>query len=461
MIQQQIDQFEVRTLDEPSYDLWIEQRDFYLEHRVQMTEEQTSQLLLQLVLNALDIGQLYLSLDYVSMLNERKVQIPSDEERVRAQSIRASIHFYYGNPEMKRKESTKYLTTIQQADIDLSMKLKHLSNWLYMRLFYHHEFGWDLSKVIQLVNTEITYERLIEIWQHNKTACPFLPVNVCRLFLLVGKRKEAKQWVMLYREYVGWQPTIFGSYIDVTMSSYEALIDDDFERFERFAKERLHLLKEQNMLDILTVTYDEIIQDAKTYKQKAVLLSIYKLQIADFEAGMMDEYQTNTQTYRLKREIETWKEMTYFDSFTKLYNRTFFDEFPKDTVTACAMIDIDHMKSLNDQFGHRAGDDAILLLAKSLEAFLTEHLYVMRYGGDEFVLFWVGETSNTEQLSDVLYRSIHQMFLLNQHETISFTTSMGVAIRRPNESFPDFLARTDGALYESKNKGRHQLTIRT
>ncbi len=460
MIQQQINDFEIRMLERPSYDLWLKQRDFYLENRMTMTEEQRFELLMQLVVNSLDMGQMYLSLDYVAILNEVAGYAKSDQNKLRLQSIRTSISFYYGSPEMKRKESALYLKTIQQSDINVMMKLKHISNWLYVRLFYHDEFGWDLLKVLSFIESEVKPETLIDIWRHNRMACPFLCANVCRLFLVLGKREEALSWINLYYTYVGKQSsTTFGDYIEATMRSYEALLANNFENFEQFSEERLFLLKEKNMLDILTVTYEEIIRDAKMYGRKPFLLAIYRLQIADFEAGLMDEYQMNTQTYRSYQEVETWKEMMYFDSFTKLYNRMFFDEFPKDTVTACAMIDIDQMKSLNDQFGHQAGDEAILLLSKSLDAFVTEYLYVMRYGGDEFVLFWIGETSKVTYLSDILYRSINQMFLLSQQETISFTTSMGVAIRQSNESFDAFFARADAALYESKKSGRHQLTI--
>lgn len=460
MIQQQINDFEMRMLERPSYDLWLEQRNFYLENRMIMTEDQQFELLMQLVVNSLDIGQMYLSLDYVAILNELTRHKKSNQDKLRLQSIRTSISFYYGSPEMKRKESILYLKTIQQSDIELTMKLKHISNWLYVRLFYHDEFGWDLLKVLSFIEAEIKLETLIDIWHENQAACPFLPANVCRLFLVLGKKEEALKWVNAYHMYVGMQSsTTFGSYIEATMRSYEALLTKNFEHFEHFSKERVFLLKEKNMLDILMVTYEEIIRDAKIYGCTPFLLAIYRLQIADFEAGLMDEYQMNTQTYRSYQEVVTWKEMMYFDSFTKLYNRMFFDEFPKETVTACAMIDIDYMKSLNDQFGHQAGDEAILLLSKSLDAFATEYLYVMRYGGDEFVLFWIGETSKVAYLSDILYRSINQMFLLSQQETITFTTSMGVAIRQADESFDDFFARTDASLYKSKKSGRHQLTI--
>ena len=57
MIQQQINDFEIRMLERPSYDLWLKQRDFYLENRMTMTEEQRFELLMQLVVNSLDRGK--------------------------------------------------------------------------------------------------------------------------------------------------------------------------------------------------------------------------------------------------------------------------------------------------------------------------------------------------------------------------------------------------------------------
>lgn len=83
--------------------------------------------------------------------------------------------------------------------------------------------------------------------------------------------------------------------------------------------------------------------------------------------------------------MKNWNELAYVDSLTGIYNRRYYEECDKANIVACAVLDIDKMKMINDTYGHACGDEAIVLLASSMKATATDGVTVIRYGGDDFV----------------------------------------------------------------------------
>jgi diguanylate cyclase (GGDEF)-like protein len=152
-------------------------------------------------------------------------------------------------------------------------------------------------------------------------------------------------------------------------------------------------------------------------------------------------------------------EMATRDGLTGLLNRRAFffraSELCRDARApmSAIMVDIDHFKTVNDKFGHLAGDEALRAVAQRLMGF-TE--IAGRLGGEEFALLLPG--SDAEQArgaAEVLRREIHAQEIEVGPCSLMLSCSFGVAARAPGETIDDILRRADAALYQAKRRGRN------
>jgi diguanylate cyclase (GGDEF)-like protein/hemerythrin-like metal-binding protein len=121
------------------------------------------------------------------------------------------------------------------------------------------------------------------------------------------------------------------------------------------------------------------------------------------------------------------------------------------------MLDIDHFKKLNDEFGHPAGDQVLARTAALLSSCVRDSDVVARWGGEEFVVIApttpeAGAASLAEKL-----RSFMEATHLGPKEAL--TASFGVAELRPDDTAETLLQRVDGALYQAKQSGRNQVRL--
>lgn len=156
------------------------------------------------------------------------------------------------------------------------------------------------------------------------------------------------------------------------------------------------------------------------------------------------------------------------EMMTNLYNRIAAKEkivriIKNKTTGTCAfiIIDIDKLKSLNDTYGHAAGDFAITSLANILKEIFNSTEIIGRIGGDEFCVF-VPDVVSVGELTlklDKLIETINNTQIVNTNETLA--SSIGVALStEENRLSSDELYRfADIALYESKNKGKNTYTF--
>jgi diguanylate cyclase (GGDEF)-like protein len=118
------------------------------------------------------------------------------------------------------------------------------------------------------------------------------------------------------------------------------------------------------------------------------------------------------------------------------------------------MIDLDHFKEINDQFGHAVGDEVLRGAATAISSVLRQLDCVIRLGGDEFLLVLPGVTAGTaEAIAERARTQISAITALGDHRV---TASVGVAQRRANERRSDLFERVDAALYRAKRAGRNR-----
>jgi diguanylate cyclase (GGDEF)-like protein/PAS domain S-box-containing protein len=130
---------------------------------------------------------------------------------------------------------------------------------------------------------------------------------------------------------------------------------------------------------------------------------------------------------------------------------------------AIGVIDLDDFKPVNDRFGHHAGDELLVDLARRLTALLREGDAILRLAGDEFVVILNGFNPSHEEFIDALdvalmrlHKAVETPFELDKSHNVSVEMSIGVALYPTNSTEPDALLReADAALYVAK-QGKHQ-----
>lgn len=121
------------------------------------------------------------------------------------------------------------------------------------------------------------------------------------------------------------------------------------------------------------------------------------------------------------------------------------------------VIDIDHFKEVNDQYGHGAGDTALSDLAAILRFELRENDQVFRFGGEEFVI--LADTGSHEALLRFTERLRKAVYESLRGPGGRITISAGAAMYAGEQRWQDWFARADAALYKAKGKGRNSVVI--
>lgn len=159
------------------------------------------------------------------------------------------------------------------------------------------------------------------------------------------------------------------------------------------------------------------------------------------------------------------------DYLTSLSNRRHFSQYLENILThetdkmvGIILIDIDHFKQVNDQYGHEMGDLALKHLASTLKKSVRKTDLVARLGGDEFVVY-INNVSDEElaMVANNIRQSIEDNPLKTASECLKLTLSLGT-INQLNEgdlSLETLLSRADKAMYHSKLGGRNQVTSHT
>jgi len=159
------------------------------------------------------------------------------------------------------------------------------------------------------------------------------------------------------------------------------------------------------------------------------------------------------------------------DGLTNIYNRRHFMESIEQEVDrarrynrplSLLMIDIDHFKSVNDTFGHRAGDSVLSAVAKLFLSRSRKVDYVSRYGGEEFaILLPEVNAMGAFQFATKLNKAVASKAQVFEGKEIPITISIGVAdLLQGNQSADELITTADRRLYIAKEKGRNCVVSR-
>lgn len=182
------------------------------------------------------------------------------------------------------------------------------------------------------------------------------------------------------------------------------------------------------------------------------------------------EHKVKKRTEELEHAYEQMKDLASKDSLTGVKNRKHLDErFYAECKRAqrnreqlsVLMIDLDHFKNINDEFGHVLGDKCLIAVARQIKKTLGRATDVIaRYGGEEFcILLPMTPQKDAEEIADTIRRNVETMVCDFNGIKISMTISAGVASTTPATVADAFqlIDKADRALYQAKQKGRNRV----
>jgi len=183
--------------------------------------------------------------------------------------------------------------------------------------------------------------------------------------------------------------------------------------------------------------------------------------------ALQDELrEKNRQLEEVLLQVEN---LAITDPLTELFNRRQFEstiekEFSRtkryNSLTSCLMIDIDHFKNINDEYGHHAGDKVLKEIAKLIKSCVRETDTVARWGGEEFIIL-LPETKKEDalQVASKILKVVSDCKFSDIPRQI--TVSIGIAsIPEPSiDTAGKLIHASDSALYEAKAHGRNRIEV--
>ena len=174
----------------------------------------------------------------------------------------------------------------------------------------------------------------------------------------------------------------------------------------------------------------------------------------------------NDTSTELMSTLQKYEEKALKDPLTGVYNHGEIEIQLNNAIAYCQkneapvsvmMLDLDHFKAINDNYGHSVGDTTLKLFAKILLSSAAEdELMVGRWGGEEFVIVCRGKDSSAAQeIAEKIRNKVEEYIF---PDILHITCSIGVTEIKKEDDFASAFDRIDKAMYASKQNGRNQVT---
>ena len=169
-------------------------------------------------------------------------------------------------------------------------------------------------------------------------------------------------------------------------------------------------------------------------------------------------------SFEMQRKFQRF---AFTDALTGLHNRGWLDDMfarevsrtERDDLPLCLiMIDVDHFKKFNDEYGHLAGDQVLVTVGENIRQPLRPNDLVARFGGEEFsVLLPETKIEHAEIIAERLRERVSNAIpgVIDGKEIPGVTISLGVTQYKPNYTLETMIASADVAMYQAKQNGRN------
>ncbi len=170
---------------------------------------------------------------------------------------------------------------------------------------------------------------------------------------------------------------------------------------------------------------------------------------------------------KLKFARDILKKMAALDGLTQLYNHGYINKRLAQEISEAKrhchplsifMFDLDHLKNINDTYGHSAGNDVFKQISATLKKNLRKEDIIGRYGGDEFLIV----LPNTRRQAGYKVAE-HVRNIISQlkwrHDGMKVTISGGITALQEEKNAEELIAKTDELLYQAKHNGRNSIVF--
>jgi len=179
------------------------------------------------------------------------------------------------------------------------------------------------------------------------------------------------------------------------------------------------------------------------------------------------EQKVSDRTRELEHAYSQLEHMASSDALTGILNRhgllplieqeqSQFERYA--TAYSILLIDLDHFKGVNDQYGHEMGDTVLVECSTAITSAIRASDCAGRWGGEEFVILLPNTTLQDAIVAAEKIRTLIEALIIKQGDlSVKFTATVGVAEINQEESFDQCLARADSLLYQGKEQGRNRV----
>jgi len=227
---------------------------------------------------------------------------------------------------------------------------------------------------------------------------------------------------------------------------------------------KLEIKKEKVIIEDLKSTNGTFINGEKINRETLKMNDkVYMSPSTVFKFYLADEDE--------KTAIDELYELGVNDPLIGIYNKSYFIERLKEemsyskrykTSLSLIMIDIDHFKKINDNYGHLIGDHVLIKVAESIKSICRTTDIFARYGGEEFSII----LRNTDEKGAFVFaervrKKIEETTIISGENKIKITISLGISSIQADvkyEEYKQFIHMADRCLYHSKKQGRNQVT---
>ena len=283
-----------------------------------------------------------------------------------------------------------------------------------------------------------------------------------------GGKNELEQYLLQLNHRL----TAFSENLQVTSAGYQAAsadaqkLDNDLRQHVSHIHDDVQTADDLNHLKQLVETrLDSFINSLQAYQQKRVLSDSDML--SRFQALAEHSQQMEHEAQQLSIKLEEQRRKALLDPLTGIANRAALTERLEleyariqrnNSSLVLTIIDFDHFKRINDDYGHLAGDKVLKIIAQELSKRLRKTDFIARFGGEEYVIL-LPETPLAEgkKLIETLRLVIQACPFHFRGEPVTITFSAGIGQVSPQESLDDAFERIDQALYAAKKAGRNTI----